>query len=99
MHEPRPPRPTESAAALWAPLARFIEAEARLGRWAEQRAATSYLYELLRFGLKQAWACLFGAAIVALIIGTALWYPRGAYLLIPSSSCAAASTASTSQPT
>ena len=69
-----------SAAALWAPLRRFIAAEARLGAWADQRPATRFLYEFTRFGVKQAWACLFGALLLALLIGTYLFYPKGAWL-------------------
>ena len=80
LHDPQPIRTTTSAAAQWAPLARFIAADARLGRWAAQRRATSFAYEFVRFGVKQAWACLFGGAMVALIVGTHLWYPRGAVL-------------------
>jgi uncharacterized membrane protein YoaT (DUF817 family) len=75
-----PDPPKTSAAAIWAPLARFITAEARIGHWAEQRPATAFAYEFVRFGLKQGWACLFGGAMVALIVGTHLWYPRGAAL-------------------
>jgi hypothetical protein len=56
---------TDSAARIWAPLARFIEAEARLGDWAERRPTTHALYELARFGIKQGWACLFGALLLA----------------------------------
>jgi len=78
VHEPR--QPPKSAAALWAPLAHFIAGEARLGQWAEQRRDTAFLYEFTRFGVKQGWACLFGGAMVALIVGTHLWYPRGAAL-------------------
>jgi uncharacterized membrane protein YoaT (DUF817 family) len=73
-------RPAESAAATWAPLARFIEAEARIGAWAEQRAGTHFFYEFVRFGIKQGWACLFGALMVTLLIGTHLFYPKGAAL-------------------
>ena len=80
MHDPKPLRQTTSAAAQWAPLARFIAADARLERWAAQRPATAFTYEFIRFGVKQAWACLFGGAMVALIVGTSLWYPRGAAL-------------------
>jgi uncharacterized membrane protein YoaT (DUF817 family) len=72
--------PTTSAAAQWAPLARFIDADARLGHWAAQRRATLFIYEFVRFGVKQAWACLFGGAMVALIVATFLWYPRDAIL-------------------
>jgi uncharacterized membrane protein YoaT (DUF817 family) len=69
-----------SAAALWRPLARFVESEARLGAWAAKRPATAALYEFLRFGVKEAWACLFGALMLALLAGTYLWYPRDAAL-------------------
>jgi uncharacterized membrane protein YoaT (DUF817 family) len=81
LDDPQPiPPPTISAASQWAPLAQFIDADARLGRWAAQRRATLFIYEFVRFGVKQAWACLFGGAMVALIVGTFLWYPRGAVL-------------------
>jgi uncharacterized membrane protein YoaT (DUF817 family) len=79
LHEPRI-KPTTSAAAQWAPLARFIEADGRLGRWAAQRKTTTFIYEFVRFGVKQAWACLFGGAMVALLAGTYLWYPRDVFL-------------------
>ena len=72
--------PAGSAAATWAPLAHFIEAEARIGAWAQQRSGTHFLYEFLRFGIKQGWACLFGALMLALLIGTYLFYPKGAWL-------------------
>ncbi len=69
-----------SAAANWAPLARFIAADERIARWAGKQPTTAFLYEFVRFGLKQGWACLFGGAMVALLIATSLWYPRGAPL-------------------
>jgi uncharacterized membrane protein YoaT (DUF817 family) len=69
-----------SGARHWAPLARFIEAEARVGAWAEQHRSTHALYEFVRFGIKQGWACLFGALMLALLIGTHLFYPKGAWL-------------------
>ncbi|WP_324260587.1 DUF817 domain-containing protein [Altererythrobacter sp. H2] len=34
-----------------------------------------WLYEFLLFGFKQAWACLFGALLLALLLGTHLFYP------------------------
>jgi uncharacterized membrane protein YoaT (DUF817 family) len=79
MHEPHR-RPAESSAALWAPLARFIDAEDRLGQWAAQRRGRAVAYEFVRFGIKQAWACLFGGLMVALILATSRWYPAGAAL-------------------
>jgi uncharacterized membrane protein YoaT (DUF817 family) len=69
-----------SAAANWAPLTRFIAADERIAQWAGKRPATVFLYEFVRFGLKQGWACLFGGAMVALLVATSLWYPRGATL-------------------
>ncbi|MDH5327336.1 MAG: DUF817 domain-containing protein [Gammaproteobacteria bacterium] len=35
----------------------------------------AYSFEFLVFGLKQAWACLFAALLLALILGTKVWYP------------------------
>jgi uncharacterized membrane protein YoaT (DUF817 family) len=69
-----------SGARHWAPLARFIEAEARIGVWAEQRRTTLLLYEFVRFGLKQGWACLFGGLLLGLLIVTHFLYPQGAWL-------------------
>jgi uncharacterized membrane protein YoaT (DUF817 family) len=71
---------SSSGARHWAPLARFIDAEARIGAWAEERRSTLILYEFVRFGIKQGWACLFGALMLALLIGTHLFYPRDAAL-------------------
>ncbi|MFZ3004659.1 MAG: DUF817 domain-containing protein [Phenylobacterium sp.] len=48
------------------------------------RAARSRLnafaYEFLLFGLKQAWACLYGGAMVALLIASHFWWPADAAL-------------------
>jgi uncharacterized membrane protein YoaT (DUF817 family) len=33
------------------------------------------LHEFLWFGLKQAWACIFGALLLLGILGTRIWYP------------------------
>jgi len=74
------PSRRRSAAANWAPLARFIAADERIAGWARKRPATAFLYEFVRFGLKQGWACLFGGAMVSLLIATSLWYPRSASL-------------------
>ena len=72
--------PARSAASLWRPLDRFVADEARLGAWAAARPAIAFLYEFLRFGVKEAWACLFAALMLALLAGTYLWYPRDAAL-------------------
>ena len=74
------PLTKRSAAAIWAPLSGFIEAEARLGAWAARKPLTQFVYEFTRFGVKQAWACLFGGLMVVLLIGTYLFYPKGVWL-------------------
>ncbi|WP_217376848.1 DUF817 domain-containing protein [Paenarthrobacter ureafaciens] len=38
------------------------------------------LTEFVVFGLKHAWACVFGALLLAVIIAVRLWYPSGAAL-------------------
>ncbi len=71
----------DSAARLYPPLARFVDAEARLGaRLAARGPWAAGAYEFLRFGVKQAWACLFGGLMVGLILATYLLYPKGAAL-------------------
>ena len=73
-------KPTDSAAARWGALAPFIAIEARVGEWASRKAASAALYEFLRFGVKQGWACLFGGLMLALLLATHLWYPKTAPL-------------------
>jgi len=41
---------------------------------------TFFCAEFLAFGIKQAWACLFGGVMLAGIIGTSLFYPEDAHL-------------------
>ena len=48
--------------------------------WAQRSKAGAFAYEFLLFGLKQAWACLFGGAMLALIIGTHFFWPHDAPL-------------------
>lgn len=74
-------RPDDSAARAWPPLARFIAAERRLGARAVLAGPVAAgCYEFLRFGVKQGWACLFGGLLLALLVATHLFYPRGAWL-------------------
>ena len=72
-------KPTSSA-ALWPPLARFIAGERAFAERMARQRSTALLYEFVRFGMKQAWACLFGGIVVFLLIATAYLYPRGAPL-------------------
>jgi len=69
-----------SGAAAWPLLRRFIEAEARVSARMSENPARAALYEFLRFGMKQAWACLFGGLMVSLLIATYLFYPPHAAL-------------------
>jgi uncharacterized membrane protein YoaT (DUF817 family) len=69
-----------SAADIWAPLRPFIAGEARLGLFMARRRWTAWLYEFIRFGVKQGWASLFGGIAVALIIGSYRFYPADAQL-------------------
>jgi uncharacterized membrane protein YoaT (DUF817 family) len=49
-----------------------------LRRHAGRGRLTSAAFEILMFGLKQGWACLFGASLLALLLGTHLFYPMHA---------------------
>lgn len=65
----------------WPFLARALGWEQRLGDAAAARGKfAAGLYEFLRFGLKQAWACMFGGMLLALILLTSLFYPAHAVL-------------------
>jgi uncharacterized membrane protein YoaT (DUF817 family) len=60
-------------------FARFALWERIISRWAASRGPSiSVVYEFVRFGLKQGWACLFGGAMVALLLGSYLFYPADA---------------------
>ena len=78
MQRSRQETTASAAAATWPLIARFTAAEARLGARAGQHRGNAFVYEFLRFGAKQAWACLFGGAMVALIVLTHMYYPRNA---------------------
>ncbi len=72
---------SESRASLYAPLRRAIAAERAFGLWVKSHGPLACAaYEFLRFGLKQAWACLFGALLLGLIIASKLCYPPHAAL-------------------
>lgn len=68
-------------------MARFTSVERLIDQAAHRlldRAPASRpraaLLEFLVFGAKQAWACLFGALLLAAILATRLWYPDDAAL-------------------
>lgn len=59
--------------------ARFTYWRDRSGAWAARYGQLAAgLHEFVVFGIKQAWACLFGGLMVALLIGTHFWYPADA---------------------
>jgi uncharacterized membrane protein YoaT (DUF817 family) len=61
--------PLEARGRLWL---------ARAEAWAERSPVRRAGYEFLWFGLKQGWACLFGGLMLALIVGTFLFWPEAA---------------------
>ncbi|MFK0401656.1 DUF817 domain-containing protein [Microbacterium sp. NPDC090225] len=62
-------------------LERRIDAAAhRLLRDAPANGIRSFLVEFAVFVLKQAWACIFGAALLVVIVAARLWYPDDALL-------------------
>lgn len=63
-----------------APHTRFARVRTRLEAYAPRPGWPSWLYEFALFGFKQAWACLFGALMLALLLGTHLLYPEHAAL-------------------
>lgn len=73
-------RQTQSTAAQWRPLRRFIARERLFGMRMARTPRTAFAYEFLRFGVKEGWACLFGGIMVALLLGTHLFYPKDAML-------------------
>lgn len=60
---------------------RWIDDRAnRLLRDAPDGGARAKAVEFLVFGAKQAWACIFGAAMLAVIVAARLWYPDDVWL-------------------
>jgi uncharacterized membrane protein YoaT (DUF817 family) len=57
---------------------RVAAMDAAVRPWADRRRVNGWAYEFLLFGLKQAWACLFGAAMLSLIIATHFLWPAQA---------------------
>lgn len=48
--------------------------------WADRGRWRGYAFEFLMFGIKQGWACLFGGLMLALLLGTYLFWPQNAPL-------------------
>jgi uncharacterized membrane protein YoaT (DUF817 family) len=71
------PQPTSSAARLRARL--HAEREALRARWVRGPWSLG-VFEFISFGIKQAWACLFGGVMLALLLLTHFFYPDGAAL-------------------
>ena len=60
--------------------AAVIALDRRCRPWAARSKWHGWAYEFLLFGLKQAWACLFGGLMLALLVGSKLLWPEGAAL-------------------
>ncbi|WP_213816521.1 DUF817 domain-containing protein [Glaciihabitans sp. dw_435] len=68
-------------------MARFTPVEQSIDAWANRlllrspaRGVRAAVDEFLVFGAKQAWACIFGAVLLAVLIAARLWYPDSAAL-------------------
>jgi len=59
---------------------RFARIRAQLEAAQPTSGWRAWVYEFLLFGFKQGWACLFGALLLALLLGTHLFYPAHAPL-------------------
>ncbi|HEY3950505.1 DUF817 domain-containing protein [Phenylobacterium sp.] len=59
---------------------RVLAMDAAVRPWAARSRGNAFAYEFLLFGLKQAWACLFGGAMLGLIIATHYLWPAHAPL-------------------
>lgn len=59
---------------------RFAGVRDRLERASFNYRWQAWGFEFLLFGFKQGWACLFGALMLAALLGTHFWYPAGALL-------------------
>ena len=57
---------------------RVLAMDAAVRPWAARSRGRAFVYEFLLFGLKQAWACLFGGAMLGLIIASRYLYPAHA---------------------
>jgi uncharacterized membrane protein YoaT (DUF817 family) len=71
------PQPSSSAARLRERL--HAEREVLRARWIRGGWSRG-VFEFISFGIKQAWACLFGGAILALLLLTHFFYPDTAPL-------------------
>lgn len=57
---------------------RFSQVRDKLESFEPSAGPLAWLYEFLLFGIKQAWACLFGGLMLALLLATHLFYPDSA---------------------
>jgi uncharacterized membrane protein YoaT (DUF817 family) len=57
-----------------------VAIEVFFGPFIRKNQYTLYLYEFITFGIKMAWASLFGAAMLAALIVTHFFYPDDAWL-------------------
>jgi uncharacterized membrane protein YoaT (DUF817 family) len=80
LEKERPFGRRETAAARYPALARFIAWDEAIGAWAERKTWRLAVYEFVRFGVKQGWACLFGGLMLGLLLATHFGYPKDASL-------------------
>src|SRR6059058_6551551 len=59
---------------------RFHDVRVRLENYVPRTAGGRLFWELFLFGFKEGWACLFGGALLALLLLTKWLWPAGAPL-------------------
>lgn len=64
----------------WLTHSRFSNVREQLEAYEPRAGWKAWVYEFLLFGFKQGWACLYGALMLALLLGTHLFYPQQAAL-------------------
>jgi len=74
----RPDR--RSAAELYPFLTQLMAYDRAFAAWTNEIRWRVALYEFIRFGIKQGWACLFAGLMLALILTTHYLYPKDALI-------------------
>ena len=67
-----------STAAQWPASRRAIGWKRAFAAWAAWQPVTATVFEFVLFGVKQAWACLFGGLMLAVLLVMRWSYPQDA---------------------
>jgi uncharacterized membrane protein YoaT (DUF817 family) len=70
----------DTAARSYPPLSALIAWDEAAGHWAEPSRWRIAVFEFVRFGIKQGWACLFGGLMLTLLLATHWFYPADGWI-------------------